>query len=168
MSRMAVPAGGVAVLCALAVVLAAGGALAQSRVRPTVPAPLLAHVRDERFQVVASVRGLPLGVREELQRMFGSEAMAIAEPGEPFQATDDVDDPTLPIRRLSIAGCSQDHCLVYYERGGTAHIWRAVLFHWTPERTRVEAGGAAPGGVRSLDALRTAVLTGTLTPTAFW
>jgi hypothetical protein len=167
MCRVAVPGRVAGALCALTVMMA-GGALAQSRVRPTVPAPLLAHVRDERFQVVTSVRGLPLGVREALQRLFGSEAMAIAEPGAPFQATDEVTDPTLPIRRLGVAGCSQDHCLVSYERGGTAHVWRAVLFHWTPDRTRVEAGGATSAGARSLEDLRTAVLTGALTPTAFW
>ncbi len=137
-------------------------AWAQSSVSPTVPAPIRAHVRDERFQAVTSVRGLPLGVREELQRMFGSSATAIADPGAPFQMTDVITDPSLPIRRMSVAGCSQDHCLVYYERGGIAHVWHAVLFHWTPEATRVVAGGGAPAGLRTVDELRTAVLSGAL------
>jgi hypothetical protein len=138
-------------------------------VSSTVPAPIGAHVRSERFQVVTAVRGLPLGVREELQRMFGSAAMAIAEPGAPFQATDVVTDPSLPNRRMSVAGCSQDHCLVYYERGGIAHVWHAVLFHWTPEGTRVVAGGIAPAGLRSVDELRDAVLTGRLkAPGQYW
>jgi len=124
--------------------------------------PVQAHVRAERFQVVTSVRGLPLGVREELQRMFGNSAMAIADPGAPFQATDNISDPTLPIRRMGVAGCSQDHCLVYYERGGIAHVWHAALFHWTPDGTRLEAGGIAPPGLRTLDELRHAVLSGAL------
>lgn len=149
--------------------LAAATAWAQPAVPPTVPAPMRAHVRDERFQIVTAVRGLPLGVREELQRMFGSTAMAIADPGERFQATDVITDPGLPIRRLSVAGCSQDHCLVYYERGGIAHTWHAVLLHWTPEGTRVEAGGTAPAGIRSLDELRNAVLSGALKgPGRYW
>jgi hypothetical protein len=142
--------------------IAASAVRAQSTVPPTVAAPILAHVRDERFQIVTAVRGLPLGVREELQRMFGSSAMAIADPGAPFQVTDVITDPSLPIRRLSVAGCSQDHCLVYYERGGIAHVWHAVLFHWTPEATRVEAGGIAPPGLRTVDDLRNAVLAGAL------
>ncbi len=134
-----------------------------------VPAPQRAHLRDERFQVVTSVRGLPLGVREELQRLFGSTAMAVADPGEPFQATDNITNPSLPGRRLNVAGCSQDHCLVYYERGGIAHTWYALLFHWTPDRTRVEAGGTAPAGLRTVDELRNAVLTGALKgPGRYW
>jgi hypothetical protein len=152
------------VVSALVLMLAAAGVVrAQSAVPHTVAAPILAHVRDERFQVVTAVRGLPLGVREELQRMFGGSAMAMADPGAPFQATDNISDPLLPTRRLSVAGCSQDHCLVYYERGGIAHVWHAVLFHWTPEGTRVEAGGIAPPGLRTVDELRSTVLSGALT-----
>jgi hypothetical protein len=158
------------VLSALVLMLVAASAVrAQSTVPVTVAAPMLAHVRDERFQIVSAVRGLPLGVREELQRMFGSAAMAIADPGAPFQVTDVITDPSLPIRRLGVAGCSQDHCLVYYERGGIAHVWHAVLFHWTPEATRVVAGGIAPAGLRTVDELRSAVLAGALTgPGRYW
>ncbi len=155
---------GFALGCALAAT-----ALAQVPVSPTVAAPLRAHVRNERFQVVSSVRGLPLGVREELQRMFGSSAMAIAEPGAPFQFTDVITDPTLPIRRMNLAGCSQEYCLVYYERGGISHTWYAVLFRWTPDRTRVEVGGTAPAGLRTVDELRDTVLSGALKgPGRYW
>jgi hypothetical protein len=161
---------GVGVVVVVVVWMLAATAVARPQTVPTtVPPPQRAHVRDERFQVVSSVRGLPLGVREELQRMFGGSAMAIAEPGAPFQATDVITDPTLPSRRMSVAGCSQDHCLVYYERGGIAHTWYAVLFHWTPERTRVDAGGAAPPGLRTVDDLRSAVLSGALKgPGRYW
>ncbi len=156
-------------LLASLLVLVAAAALAQSLVSPTLPAPVRAHVRDERFQIVTAVRGLPLGVREELQRMFGSTAMAIADPGERFQVTDVITEPGLAIRRLSVAACSQDHCLVYYERGGIAHTWHAVLLHWTPDGTRVEAGGTAPAGIRTIDDLRNAVLSGALKgPGRYW
>ncbi len=153
----------------LGMVLGARVGVAQPAVPVTMPAAIQAHVRSERFQVVSAVRGLPLGVREALQRMFGSAAMAIADPGAPFQVTDVITDPSLPIRRMSVAGCSQDHCLVYYERGGIAHVWHAVLFHWTPEATRVVAGGIAPVGLRTVDELRNAVLSGALKgPGRYW
>lgn len=122
---------------------------------------LRAHVRDERFGIVTSIRGLPLGVRDGLQTLFGSQSLDIAEPGAEFQATDAVVRPNLPIRRLVAAGCSIDHCLVYYERGGSAHTWQVVLFHWTPAATRFEWGGSAPGGLATVDAVRSAVLAGT-------
>jgi hypothetical protein len=130
---------------------------------------LRAHVKDERFGIVTSVRGLPLGVREELQKLFGSQALDIAEPGARFQATDVVVDPKLPRRRLVAAGCSTDHCLVYYERGGIAHTWQAALFHWTPAATRFEWGGVAPGGLASIDDVRNAMLSGAIKgPNKFW
>jgi hypothetical protein len=126
-------------------------------------------VKDERFGVVTSIRGLPLGVRDALQTLFGSQTLAIAEPGAPFQVTDVIVDAKLPIRRLVVAGCSTDHCLVYYERGGIAHTWQAALFHWTPAVTRFEWGGAAPGGLASIDEVRSAMLSGAIKgPNKFW
>jgi hypothetical protein len=49
---------------------------------------LRAHLKDDRFQIVTSVRGLPLGVRDGLQTLFGDQALDIAEPGAEFQVTD--------------------------------------------------------------------------------
>jgi hypothetical protein len=135
-----------------------------SQAAPSGPlsGPLRAHVEGERFQVVTSVRGLPLGVRDGLQKLFGSPTLDIAEPGAEFQVTDVRRDPNLPIRRLVAAECSPDHCLVYYERGGIAHTWQVALFHWTPAETRFEWGAPAPGGLATSDAVRKAVLSGTI------
>jgi hypothetical protein len=129
---------------------------------------LRAHMKDERFQIVTAVRGLPLGVRDGLQRLFGSQTLDIAEPGAEYQSTD-VIGSELPIRRLVAAGCSTDHCLVYYERGGIAHTWQVALFHWTPAATRFEWGAIAPGGLATIDAVRGAVLSGTIkSPNKVW
>jgi hypothetical protein len=147
----------------------ASTAAGQAAVPATVSAAALrAHVSSERFQIVTAVRGLPLGVREELQRMFGGSATAIADPGAEFQATDNVSKPGLPARRLGAAGCSQDHCLVYYERGGYARVWQAALFHWTPTETRLEAGGVAPRNLKGVDDVRAALLSGALKPAKSW
>jgi hypothetical protein len=125
-----------------------------------LPGVLRAHLTDERFGIVTSVRGLPLGVRDELQTLFGSRTLDIAEPGAEFQVTDVIVNPKLPARRLVAAGCSTDYCLVYYERGGVARTWRVALFHWTPAATRFEWGGTAPGGLATIDDVRNAVLSG--------
>ena len=130
---------------------------------------LRAHVKDERFGIVTSIRGLPLGVRDGLQTLFGTQTLDIAEPGTEFQSTDVIVNPTLPIRRLAVAGCSTDHCLVYYERGGIARTWLVALFHWTPAATRFESGGIAPGGLATIDEVRNAMLSGKIKgPTKFW
>jgi hypothetical protein len=144
--------------------------LTGSQAAPAIALPeaLQAHLQNERFQIVTSIRGLPLGVRYELETLFGSHALDIAEPGAQFQVTN-VANPTLPIRRLVAAGCSIDHCLVYYERGGGSRTWRAVLFHWTPAATRFDFGGTAPGGLKTVDDVRNAVLSGAIkSPTGTW
>jgi hypothetical protein len=134
-----------------------------------LPGALRAHLKDARLDMVTSTRGLPLGVRDGLQSLFGSPTLDMAEPGAAFQATDVISDPKLPMRRLVAAGCSTDYCLVYYERGGIAHTWQVALFHWTPAATRFEWGGAAPGGLATIDDVRNAVLSGAIKgSTRFW
>lgn len=156
-------------LRALGVSLMSAAAFAgQSASARRPSAALRAHVQDERFQPVTSVRGLPLGVRDELQTLFGSATLDIAEPGAAFRMAGAGGEPTLPLRRLVAAWCSADHCLVYYERGGIAHTSQALLFHWTPTRTTVEAGGVAPALLRSVDDLRKVFLSGGLSPSKYW
>jgi len=92
--------------------------------------------------------------------LFGGHTLDIAESGGEFQGAGAVANPKLPHRRLVSAGCSSDHCLVYYERGGSAHTWLVALFHWTPAATRFEWGGNARGGLITIDEVRHAVLSG--------
>ncbi len=157
-------------LCAIGVSLwSAVFAGSQATDAGALSGALRAHVQAERFEIVTSIRGLPLGVRDELQALFGSQTLDIAEPGAEFQVTGVVVNPKLPIRRLVAAGCSTDHCLVYYERGGVPHTWHVALFHWTPEATRFEWGGTAPGGLATIDAVRSAVLSGAIKgPAGLW
>jgi hypothetical protein len=157
-------------LCAIGVSLSAAVVTGSQVAAPAVmPGALRAHLKNERFEIVTAVRGLPLGVRDGLQTLFGSRTLDMAEPGAAFQVTDEIVTPNLPIRRLVAAGCSADHCLVYYERGGIAHTWQVALFRWTPAATRFEWGGIAPRGLASIDDVRNAVLSGAVKgPTRFW
>ena len=157
-------------LCAIGMSLWSAAVVGHQAAAPVVlSGPLRAHLSEERFGIVTSIRGLPLGVRNELQTLFGSPALDIAEPGDKFQVAGVIVNPNLPIRRLVAAGCSIDHCIVYYERGGTTHTWRLAVFHWTPEATRFEWGGSAPRGLASIDDLRNAMLSGSIKgPTKFW
>ena len=151
-------------LCAIGVSLwlwSFGLAAGQPTTSGALSAAQRTHLQAERFDIVTSVRGLPLGVRDLMQKMFGTVALDIAEPGASFQATDVLVNPPLPFRRLVAAGCSADfHCLVYYERGGIATTRRVMLFHWSPAETRFEWGGAAPGGLSTIDEVRQAILSG--------
>jgi hypothetical protein len=127
------------------------------------------HVQEERLQIVTSIRGLPLGVRNALQMLFASQALDIADPGADFEVSGVTGNTTRPIRRLVSAGCSYEHCLVYYERGGASRTWRVALFHWTPDATRFEGGGIAPGGLSTVDDVRSAFLSAAIKdPAGVW
>ena len=156
-------------LCAIGVSIWAG-VVNCSQAAPTaaLSETLRAHLKNDQFQIVTSIRGLPLGVRDALQSLFGSPTLDIAEPGAEFQTNDAVGNE-LPNRRLVTAACSTDHCLVYYERGGAAHTWQMALFHWTPAATRLEFGGTAPSGLMTVDDVRKAVLSGAIKgPNKVW
>lgn len=150
---------GVGLICASAVGLwLAAVASSQPAAPAALSSALQTHVKGGRFGIVTSIRGLPLGVRDGLQTLFGSSSLDIAEPGAPFQSGDVVATPPLPLRRLIAAGCTAEYCLVYYQRGGYARSWHVAIFHWTPEATRFEWGGIAPDGLRTLDEVRNAIL----------
>jgi hypothetical protein len=148
--------------CAIGVslwsVVIAGG---QAPPSGALPGELRAYVKNERFGIITSIRGLPLGVRGALQTLFGSQSLDIAEAGARFQVNER-SVSSLPTRRLVTAGCSYERCLVYYERGGDRHTWHVALFHWSPDATKFEWGGTAPGGPMTIDDVRSAVLSGAI------
>jgi len=144
-------------------VVAAGS---QAPASEALSAPLRDQVKAAKFGVVTSVRGLPLGIRDRLQTMWGSQTLDIAEPGTEFQGSGANVNRQLPTRRLVAAGCTIELCLVYYQRGGATQTWHVALFHWTPAATRLEFGGLAPGGLATVDDVRKAVLSGAIKPAA--
>jgi hypothetical protein len=161
----------IALLCAIGLTAwSAAEARNQAAATVTLSDALRAHVQGEEFAIVTSIRGLPLGVRDELQALWGSATLDIADPGADFQSTDVKVTPALPTRRLIAAGCATDnHCLVYYERGGRSRTWLVALYHWTPARTRFEWGGTAPAGLKTIGDVRQAVLSGAIkSPTSLW
>jgi len=83
----------------------------------------------------------------------------LAEPGQNWNATDAITDPTLPAKRLIWAAIGGDYYVVHYERGGIAHT-----FHIVAKLAKVEAkpkvvwravGGPFKNYTEFLDALRT-------------
>jgi hypothetical protein len=79
------------------------------------------------YRIVEKVADLPAGIRK-LYTVKGGSRVAIADPGEPFEATDVITDPDLPRRRLIFAGVAQDRAFIHYEEGGIAHFYIVELF----------------------------------------
>ena len=152
-----------AISVGLGVAAAAVVALSQSTSAGPPSATLKIHLQAERLQMVTSVRGLPLGVRDELQRLFGRDGLDIGDAGADFQKSGMPATTTLPSRRLVAAGCANDgHCLVYYEKGGTPITQRVALFTWTPATTKLEWGGVAPRGLTTIEDVRKAIVAGVI------
>jgi hypothetical protein len=136
---------------------------AQSEPSAAMPDELRTRMQNAQFGIVTSVRGLPLTVREELQKMWNSGTLDIAEPGADFRKTGVPASSEIPLRRLIAAGCTSDnYCLVYYERGGSPSTWHVALFRWTPDATRFEWGGSAPAGLKTIEDVRKASLSGVI------
>jgi hypothetical protein len=114
--------------CALAATVlvaraaAAGGACSADFV--------LAELREGKFGRIDRVADLPKEVLAAFHDTIAPhDPPLLAEPGEPFQATDVVgpDGPKLA-RRMIFAGFSKSLFYVYYERGGIAHTYHVFAY----------------------------------------
>jgi hypothetical protein len=84
------------------------------------------HILDGEYQILRRTTDIPASVRTR----FGGSGLEMAEPGEPFRATDVIvpGEKKLPFRRLIFAGCSREKCFIHYERGGRGYGCHVVVF----------------------------------------
>jgi hypothetical protein len=78
---------------------------------------------SSRFREVHSTRDLPPAV----VALGVDDKGKIAEPGQNWNATDAVTDPTLPWKRLIWAAVGNDYYVVHYERGGIDHSFHILV-----------------------------------------
>ncbi len=103
---------------------AVGVALALVMAMPARAEPNTQCTLATPVQEVDSVSQLP----PELLKLLSP----IADIGAPFNNTDAVTDPTLPFRRLIRAGYRGTDWFVWYEHGGVAYFWKAVIARVLP------------------------------------
>ncbi|WP_445166747.1 hypothetical protein ACTXG7_23355 [Mycolicibacterium sp. Dal123E01] len=135
---------GLSVLTAAMTIAAPAGAMPDTHCRLATP------VTD-----VASVTQLPAAVT----KLIGP----IADIGAPFNSTDDVDDPSLPFRRLIRAGHRDKDWFLWYEHGGITYFWQAVVAHVGDDGTVIPMANAGTIG-DTLCAITDGALTGTVPP----
>lgn len=105
------------------------------------------------YRIVRKVSDLPAGIRK-LYTVKGGSRVAIADPGERYEATDVIDDPDLPRRRLIIAGVALDRAFIHYEEGGIAHFYRVELFRLEPPDRAVGLWSGYRGPTKSLEEMK--------------
>lgn len=138
---------------------------------PALSPAVRAHLRAETLAPIAHVSDLPPRVREALAALFKSPTLAMADPGAEFQAGDAISNPNLPGRRLVLAGCSKEHCLLQYERGGYAHTYHVVLIAVSEKESTVLGGGSTKAAAHDLAELKSLVIQGgatTKASDAYW
>ena len=77
-----------------------------------------------RFHELHSTSDLP---RTILALCDGGGDGKLAEPGQKWNATDAIMDPTLPGKRLIWAAIGGEYYVVHYERGGIAHTFHVLV-----------------------------------------
>ena len=75
-----------------------------------------------RFHEVHSIHDLPCAIVK-----LCAEDGHIADPGQNWNATDAIMDPTLPAKRLIWAAAGGEYYVVHYERGGIAHTFHILI-----------------------------------------
>jgi hypothetical protein len=78
---------------------------------------------SSRFHEVHSTKDLPPAV----VALCAGDKGRIAEPGQNWNATDAIMDPSLPWKRLIWAAVGNDYYVVHYERGGIDHSFHILV-----------------------------------------
>ena len=92
-----------------------------------------------RFREVHSTGDLPPAI----VKLCGAK---LADPGENWNATDAISDPTLPGKRLVWAAVGGDYYVVHYERGGIAHTFHILVAKLTNNDSKPKLVWNAMGG----------------------
>jgi len=113
-----------------------------------------------RFHKVHSTSDLPSAI---LALCDGGGDGKLAEPGQKWNATDAIMDPTLPGKRLIWAAVGGEYYVVHYERGGIAHTYHILVAELTKDDAKPKVAWRAVGGslknyAEFLDALRSGKL----------
>jgi hypothetical protein len=82
---------------------------------------------DGNFKIVKDVNALPAPVLQTFIEQGGTRSL-IANPGEKFEAGDVIWDPSLPRKRLIIAGVMDNKCFVHYAQGGRGLMYVVEFF----------------------------------------
>ena len=119
-----------------------------------------ALLNPSRFHEVHATTNLPPAI---LALCDGGGDGKLAEPGQKWNATDVITDPTLPGKRLIWAAIGDSYYVVHYERGGIDHSFHILVAKLTKDDAKPKVVWRAVGGpfkdyAAFVDALRSGKL----------
>jgi hypothetical protein len=118
------------------------------------------HLLDGQFKLLSKTESIPDNVKQAFSKISRQTPFVMANPGQPFQVTDEVFYRKLPWRRLVFAGVQDDRWFLHYERGGLAHSYYVVSFRADSHGDARFLWGCGLGeSVKTLERLRTMVAT---------
>src|SRR5438132_8162647 len=97
---------------------------------------------SSRFHEVHSTNDLPPAI---VVLCTGDDGR-LADPGQKWNATDVITDPTLPGKRLIWAAVGGEYYVVHYERGGIAHSFHILIARLTKNDAKPKVVWRAVGG----------------------
>src|SRR5438067_10643857 len=97
---------------------------------------------SSRFHEVHAASDLP----SSIVAVCAGDKNKLAEPGQTWNATDAIIDPTLPGKRLIWAAISGDYYVVHYERGGIAHTYHILVANLANNDAKPKVASSAIGG----------------------
>ena len=107
-----------------------------------LPAEARRALQDSsRFHEVHSTGDLPAAIVA-----LCADDGRLAEPGQKWNATDAITDPTLPGKRLIWAAVDGEYYVVHYERGGIAHTFHVLVATLTKNNTKPKVIWRGVGG----------------------
>jgi hypothetical protein len=114
---------------------------------------------SSRFHEVHSTKDLPPAV----VALCADDKGRLADPGQNWNPTDAITDPTLPWKRLIWAAIGGEYYVVHYERGGIDHSFHVLVAKLPkgdgkPNVSWRSLGGPFKDYVTFLDALRSGKL----------
>jgi hypothetical protein len=96
---------------------------------------------SSRFHEVHSTGDLPAAIVA-----LCADDGRLAGPGQKWNATDAITDPTLPGKRLIWAAVDGEYYVVHYERGGIAHTFHVLLATLTKNNAKPKVIWRGVGG----------------------
>jgi hypothetical protein len=96
---------------------------------------------SSRFHEVHSTGDLPAAIVA-----LCADDGRLAGPGQKWNATDAITDPTLPGKRLIWAALGGEYYVAHYERGGIAHSFHILVARLTKDDVKPKVVWRAVGG----------------------